>query len=331
MTPLAPHITAFLQKRLLEERQASVHTSDTYAYAFQLLFQFAAKQLKLEPCELFLEHLDVPLILSFLTHLEKERHNRASTRNARLAAIKSFMHYVQYRVPSILEQIRRVLEIPFQRTDTRLVRFLSRVETQSILDAPRPHTRDGIRDRAMLYLAFTGGLRVSELVALRVNDLTFRTPYVDIHVRGKGRKERALTLWKTVSEALRSWLAVRGDHSTPELFLNRRGEPLTRSGFEHILGKHVQSANESCLPLRAKRVSPHVLRHTCAINTLQATGDIRKVALWLGHESTQTTEIYLRADPTERLEIIEASVPPSLKPGTFRPPDKLLAMLRTQK
>ena len=283
MTPLASHITAYLRERLPNERKASPHTSDTYAYAFQLLFQFASQQLGCSPASIQLEQLDARLVLAFLEHLQAHRHNTASTRNARLAAIKSFMHFLEYRVPSALEQLRRVLAIPFQKTDIPLVQHLTQAEMQAILDAPNPSTRDGVRDRAMLHLAFTGGLRVSELVGLKVGDASFREGYIDIRVMGKGRKQRVLTLWKTVARSLRAWLSIRGDASAPELFLNARTQPLTRSGFKHILKKHVPVAAQKCPSLKAKRVSPHVCRHTCALNTLRATNDIRKVALWLGH------------------------------------------------
>jgi len=327
MTPLAPHLTAFLRDRLLRERKASPHTCDAYAYAFQLLLTFAAKLLRVQPSALALEQLDVPVVLAFLEDLETTRGNTARTRNARLAAIRSFVHFVQYRVPSCLEQVLSLLAIPFKKTDERLVDYLTREEMQAVLDAPDPCVRDGLRDRAMLHLAFAAGLRVSELVGTRLDEVVLQ-PQPSIHVRGKGRRERVLPLWKTTAKALRAWLAVRGNASCPELFLNARGGPLTRDGFEHILAKHVGTASEKVQSLDAKRVSPHVLRHTCAMHTLEATHDIRKVALWLGHAHEQTAEIYVRADPTAKLEAIEAMLPPGLRRGRFRATDKLLASLR---
>ena len=177
------------------------------------------------------------------------------------------------------------------------------------------------------YLAFAAGVRVSELVGLRRDELTLQ-PHPTIRVRGKGRRERVLPLWKETVSALRAWLAVRGDAAAPELFLNARGGPLTRDGFEYVLAKHVAAAGAKHPPLAAKRASPHVLRHTCAMHTLQATHDIRKVALWLGHASVQTTEVYVRADPNEKLDIIQSMLPPTLRRGRFRAPDKLLASLR---
>lgn len=328
MTHLAPHITAWLRQRLPVERAASPNTCDTYAYAFQLLLGFTAERVGVVPSDLALEHLDVPLVLAFLEHLQQVRHNSPRSRNARLAAIKAFMHFMAYREPAALEQIRRVLAIPVQRVDVRPVRHLVSAEVRALLDSPDPTTRDGIRDRALLHLAVTGGLRVSEAVGLRIDDISFRGSYMDVRVRGKGRKERALTLWKAVADGVRAWLAVRGDVPALELFVNARGQALTRAGAEYILRKHTRSATATCPSLKDKRVSPHVLRHTCAINTLVATRDIRKVALWLGHASTQTTEIYLQSDPAEKLEMLEAVVPPSLRKGKFRPPDKLIASLR---
>jgi integrase/recombinase XerD len=328
MTPLAPHLTAFLRDRLPQERGASPHTCDAYAYAFQLLLTFAAKRLGTSPSALALEQLDGPLVLEFLKYLETVRGNSARTRNARLAAIRSFAHFIEYRAPACMQQICGLLAIPMKRTDERLVPYLTRDEVQAVLDAPDPSSRDGVRDRAMLHVAFAGGLRVSELVGLRLDDIALQ-PLSSIHVRGKGRRERTLPLWKTTAKALRAWLAVRGDASCPELFLNARRGPLTRDGFEYILAKHVAVATAVAPSIKKKRVSPHVLRHSCAMNTLEATHDIRKVALWLGHASVQTTEIYVRADPTEKLAAIDAVLPPTLRRGRFRAPDKLLASLHS--
>lgn len=328
MTDLAPHITAYLRQRLPVERAASPHTCDTYAYAFQLLFNFASQKLGVPPSALQLEHLEAPLVLEFLEHLQTARGNGARTRNARLTAIKAFMHFVEYRVPSALEQIKRILAVPTQKTDLRLVAHLTAAQCASLLEAPDPTTRSGIRDRTMLHLSMAAGLRVSELVGLRVDDVTFQSRYVDLQVRGKGRKHRILTLWKAVAESVRAWLAVRGDAPVPELFLNARGREMTRAGFEYLLRTHATTARASCPSLGGTRISPHVLRHTCALNILQATGDIRKVALWLGHESIQTTETYLRVDVTERIGVLQSVTPPQLRPGKFRPPDQLIASLR---
>ena len=208
MTPIAPHIEAFLHENLSHHRGASQHTCDSYGYSFQLLFEFAAARLGVTPSSLALEQLDSGLVSAFLEYLEDTRRNAPETRNVRLAAIKSFFRFLEYRQPAALEQIRRVLAIPFKRTDTRLVPYLVREEVQALLDAPDPATRDGIRDRAMLHLAVCAGLRVSELTGLRIHDVAL--PSLSIRVHGKGRRERALPLWKTTAMALRAWLAARG-------------------------------------------------------------------------------------------------------------------------
>jgi len=188
-------------------------------------------------------------------------------------------------------------------------------------------TVGGLRDRAMLHLAYAGGLRVSELLSLRLEDFPDRT-LATVRILGKGRRERVLPLWRETQAALRAWLAVRPVGRGPELFLNRDGEPMTRDGFAYRLAGHVATATRRAPSLAAKRVTPHVLRHSCAMHTLAATGDIRKVALWLGHASIVSTEHYLRADPTEKLAVLAAHDPPAIKPGRFRPPsDKLMAVL----
>jgi site-specific recombinase XerD len=214
-----------------------------------------------------------------------------------------------------------------KKTDQALIRHLNRDEIRALLDAPDPSSTSGLRDRAMLHLAFAAGLRVSELVGLRLDQLE-QGPAPCVHVMGKGRRERILPLWKETATTIAVWLKVRVPHGDPELFLSATGRALTRSGFEYILAKHVAVAARSQLSIAGKRVTPHVLRHSCAMHTLQATRDIRKVALWLGHASLQSTETYLRADPTEKLEALASMAPFGLHRGKFQVPDKLLAMLK---
>jgi integrase/recombinase XerD len=328
MTSLAPHLSGFLREHLPKERRASQHTCEAYAQSFQLLLGFAANRLKIKPSKIEIERLDAPLILAFLEHLEKKRGNSVRTRNARLAAINSFFRFLEYRVPSCLDQARRIHAIPMKKTDQALVDYLARDELQALLDAPDTSSVSGIRDRAMLHLAFAAGMRVSELVGLRLDQID-RQGLATVHIVGKGRRERVPPLWKETAVAVKAWLKVRPASTAPELFLNARGQAMTRSGFEYILAKHVTTASRVAPSVASKRVSPHVLRHTCAMHTLQATRDVRKVSLWLGHASLQSTEVYLRADPTEKLEALNAMTPPTLKPGRFRAPDKLLAMLGT--
>ncbi|WP_449383941.1 tyrosine-type recombinase/integrase [Bradyrhizobium sp. UFLA05-112] len=284
------------------ERRASIHTCDAYAYSFQLLVAFAARRLRKRPCLLHIEDLDVAMILAFLEHVEEVRGNKARSRNARLAAVKSFFRYLEHRVPVVLDQALRVHAIPMKKIDETLVASLSRAEVQALLDAPDRRTTSGIRDRAMLHLGFAGGLRVSELVGLSLDQFDGRAP-ASIHVF-EGRRERVLPLWQETSAAIRAWIAVRSKNGDTALFLNNAGRAMTRAGFEYILAKHA-----------------------AAMHMLRATRDIRKVALWLGHATLESTEIYLRADPAEKLEMLGALAPLGIKPGKFRPPDRLIEML----
>jgi len=327
MTPIAPLVTSFLRDWLPAHRGASRHTVDSYSYALRLLFLFASERLKIPPSAIALEQLDPPMVLDFLVHLEADRGNHAASRNGRLAAIKSFLRYVEPRVPSALEQVRRILAIPAKKTESRLVRHLTREQVQALLDAPDTSTRWGLRDRALLHLAFAAGLRASELLGLRLDEVAVG-PEPTIHVSGKGRRQRVLPIWKQTASALRAWLAVRGTSTTPEVFFNSRDEPMTRSGFAYLLDKYVAVASACCPTLKGRHVSPHVLRHSCAMAVLQATGDIRKVSLWLGHTTVRSTEVYTRVDPVEKLEALQAVVPIRLRRGHFTPPDRLIALLR---
>ena len=326
MTPIAPLITSFLRDYMPRQRGYSPHSCEAYALSFKLLFMFTAKRLRTKPTQLSIEQLDAPTILDFLAHIERDRGNGAATRNLRLAAIKTFMRYVEYQVPSALEQIGQIHAIPVKRHDQKLVRHLTMEEVRAILNAPDLATRPGVRDRAMIHLCFTAGLRVSELVGTMLANLSLqRTP--SLVVEGKGRKERCLPLWKATTADLRAWLTVRGPVRVPELFVNAEGAPMTRAGFEYVLSKHARMAAERCPSLRGRPISPHQLRHSCAVIMLQATHDIRKVALWLGHADIRTTEVYLRMDPSEKLEAVEAVVPPELRRGRFKAPDALIASL----
>jgi site-specific recombinase XerD len=331
MTSLAPLVTRFFRNHLAVEKGASQHTIVSYSYAFKFLCRYASEQLGKSPAALALEDLDARMIRDYLAHLERDCRNTSRTRNLRLTAIRSFMNYVEYEVPSALEQTHQILAISNKRTEERLINHLSRDEMNAVLQAPHPSTRTGIRDQAMLYLGFAAGLRASELVGLRLDDIELDGPYPSILVRGKARSRRRLPLWKEATRALRAWLAVRGAVPTPEVFLNARGQALTTSGLSHIVKKHARAAAQQCRSLSKKNIAPHVLRHTCAMISLQATGDIRKVAMWLGHSSLKSTEIYLRADPTEKLHTIEKALPPDLRRGTFPVEDKLIAWLSGRK
>lgn len=325
MTPLARYLSIWLREHLPVDRAVSPNTVDAYSQALSALLRYGAKRLGRPPSAIALEDLNAPLILAFLEAIE-DGGASVRTRNARLAAIKAFFRFLEYRLPAALEQIRRVQAVPRKKADEALVAWLTRAEIGALLAAPDPRTRDGIRDRAMLSLAYACGLRVSELTGLRLADYDRRDP-ASLRVTGKGRRERILPLWKETRIALDAWLRRRDPDGDTALFHNRSGRAMTRSGFEYILARHVGTATTTEPGIAEKRVTPHVLRHSCAMHTLQATGDVRKVSLWLGHASIQSTEIYLRADPTEKLEMIAGAAMPKLKPGRFRPPDKLLAML----
>jgi integrase/recombinase XerD len=269
MTPIAPHVTAFFRERLPLQLGASPHTCESYAYTFQLLFGFASDRLKVTPSKLYLEQIDAVLVMDFLAHIETKRDNGPRTRNARLAAIKSFMRFVEHRVPSVLEQSLRILAIPSKKADIPLIRHLSMAEMQAILNAPDIRTRAGIRDRPMLHVGFAAGLRVSELTGLLLTAVTLQ-PTPTLRVVGKGRKERSLPLWKQTASDIRAWLSLRGEALAPELFLNASGRPMTRVGFTYILRKHVSIAAKTCPSLLGKQVSPHVLRHYVPFRTMSS-------------------------------------------------------------
>lgn len=327
MTPLAPDLSTFLQIHLPNDCGASRHTIAAYAHSFTLLLRFAAVKFKRSPSELAIEDLDVQVIRAFLNHIEEERANTVRSRNARLAAIKSFFRFVEHRHAACLEQAMMIRALPVKRTDAKLIDYLTKEEVRALLAAPNRHTPGGLRDRAMLHLAYAAGLRASELLAVRMDDFP-QGSFSSLRILGKGRRERVLPLWKETQAAIRAWLAVRPCDAGPELFLSRDGRQMTRDGFAHRLRQHVATAEASAPSIAAKQVTPHVLRHSCAMHTLQATGDIRKVALWLGHASIQTTEVYLRADPTEKLALLDAHHALLIKPGKFREPsDKLMQIL----
>ena len=327
MAELAPPLAIFLREYLPRDRGTSRHTVESYALCFKLLVVFAADKHAIRPCKLEIGHLDIATLLEFLEHLERDRGNAVRTRNARLAAIKSFFRFLEFRRPGYLDLAAQVRELPAKKGEVPLIGSLDRAETRALLDAPDPDTVAGTRDRAMLCLTYNAGLRVSELVGLALDDL--KSPALDeVHIIGKGRRERILPLWKETRRALRDWLAVRAESADRHLFLNAMGTGMTRRGFAKRLSLHAQTAAHSVPSIAAKTVSPHLLRHACALHTLEATGDVRKVSLWLGHSSVQTTEMYLQADPTDKLDTLDKWRPPSLRKGKFKGvQDELLAML----
>ncbi len=327
MAELAPPLAMFLREYLPRDRGTSRHTVESYALCFKLLVVFAADKHAIRPCKLEIGHLDIATLLEFLEHLERDRGNGVRTRNARLAAIKAFFRFLEFRRPGYLDLAAQVREIPAKKGEVPLIGSLDRAETRALLDAPDPGTVAGTRDRAMLCLTYNAGLRVSELVGLALDDL--KMPALDeVHIIGKGRRQRILPLWKETRRVLRDWLALRPKSADRHLFLNAMGTGMTRRGFAKRLSLHAQTAAHSVPSIARKTVSPHLLRHACALHTLEATGDVRKVSLWLGHSSVQTTEMYLQADPTDKLDTLDKWRPPSLRKGMFKGvQDELLAML----
>jgi integrase/recombinase XerD len=326
MTLLAPTLQAFFTDRLTGQRQASPHTITAYRDTIRLLLAFAAQHTGKAPSDLDIDDLHAPLIGAFLDHLEHERGNTIRTRNTRLAAIRSLFRYAALRHPEHAATIQRVLAIPTKRTDQALVTFLTDPELQALLDAPDQATWIGRRDHTMILLAAQTGLRASELIGLACGDLRLG---VGAHVNclGKGRKQRITPLTKQTVAVMRSWARERdGQHDDP-LFATGTGRPLTRDALERRLAKHAATAAATCPSLAAKTVTPHVLRHTTAMRLLHAGVDTTVIALWLGHEQIQTTQIYLHADLAIKEKALARTTPPTAKPGRYRPTDRILAFL----
>jgi integrase/recombinase XerD len=326
MTALAPPLQAYFTERLITQRSSSPETIAAYRDAFRLLLRFAQEQTGKQPFELDIDDLDAPLIGLFLKHLEADRGNSPRTRNARLGAIHSFYRFAALEHPEHAHTIARVMAIPTKRYERNTVSYLDRDEIQALLAAPDKRTWLGRRDHAMLALTIQTGVRVSELTGLRVGDLHLGNgPH--IRVSGKGRKKRATTLTRETVKVLRAWITERQGQPCEPLFPTRQGRALSRYTVGVIVAKHAATAAANCQSLQGKRVTPHTLRHTNAM-LLRAKGvDIATIALWLGHESTQTTHIYEHADPALKEQAIARTAPLGTKPGRYRPSDTLLAFL----
>lgn len=326
MSALAPTLQAFFTDRLVRQRQASPQTIAAYRDTLRLLIAFAAQRTGSEPSHLDVGDLDAALVGAFLDHLETDRGNGVRTRNARLAAIRSLFRYAALRHPEHAESIGRVLAIPPKRFVRNLVTFLTEPEVDALLAAADRTTWTGRRDHALLLVAVQTGLRVSELIGLRCADVHLGTG-AHVSCRGKGRKERITPLTRTTVAVLRVWLAERAGAAIDSLFPTGTGTPLSRDAIERRLAKHATTAAAACPSLRTKRISPHVLRHTAAMRLLQAGVDTSVIALWLGHERIDTTQIYLHADLAIKERAIARTTPPGTKPGRYRPTDTLLAFL----
>ena len=321
-------LECFFMQRLMAQRQVSPHTIRSYRDTFRLLLQFAAKRLHKLPSALALADLDPGLIGAFLDQLEKERGNSARSRNLRLTAIRSFFRYAAFEDPSQSGLIQRVLAMPSKRYEKKLVSFLTRPEIDAVLAAPDRNTWAGRRDHTFLLVAVQTGLRLSEMTGLRREDVALGTG-AHVHCLGKGRKQRSTPLTKQAAIALKLWFQepMRGDDQI--VFPNARGTSLSPDGVQYLLAKHVAVARERCPALNEKRVTPHCLRHTAAMELLQAGVDRSVIALWLGHESVETTQIYLDANLALKEQALAKTTPANVKhTGRYRPDDKLMAFLK---
>ncbi|HEY6792057.1 MAG TPA: tyrosine-type recombinase/integrase [Trebonia sp.] len=326
MTTLAPVLQGFFTGRLIGQRQASPNTVAAYRDTFRLLLGFASARTGRQPADLSVADLDAEVIAAFLDHLEASRGNTVRTRNARLAAIRSLFSYAAPRCPEHAAVIQRVLAIPPKRSDRRLVTWLDAPEADALLAACDRTTRTGRRDHAMLLLAIQAGLRVSELTSLTIADVHLGAG-PNVHCTGKGRKERRTPLLPLTVKTLRTWLAEHNGQPGDPLFPAIAGNRLSRDAVEDRIRLYSARAAGSCPSIAAKAVSAHTLRHTAAMRLLAAGTDIAVIALWLGHEQTSTTAIYLHADMTQKEEAIAKTAPPGTSPGRYKPPDDILAYL----
>ncbi len=319
-------LQAFFADRLINQRRASAHTVTAYRNAFRLLLRFAAERLGRAPSQLEFADFDAEFLGEFLDYLERVRGNSARTRNARLAALHSFFRYVSFIEPEYALQCQRVLAIPSKRFERGSVEFLGDEEVEALLHAPDAATWIGRRDQALLLVAVQTGLRVSELTALRRKDVALGT---GAHVRcyGKGRKLRCTPLRRDAADVLKAWLHERPPEPDEPVFPSSRGGRLTEDAVKRRVVKHADAARQRCPSLAAKRVTPHTLRHTTAMQLLQSGVDRSVIALWLGHESIETTQIYLHADLRLKEQALARMDPSGLSPGRFQPDDALLAFL----
>jgi site-specific recombinase XerD len=318
----------FFLRRLIAERGASARTVESYRDAFELLFGFAEKRTGKPVSTLRMADLDAPLVLDFLDHLQTDRGNTARTRNTRLAAIHSFMRYAAIRDPASLPITARVLAIPAKRFDRPVLGYLTREQIAAILDAPDRRTWSGHRDAVLLATTYNTGARVSEITGLRVRDVLLDRQTA-VHLHGKGRKERAIPLWKNTANELRGWLTQINSTPDAPVFPNRTGAPISRSGVRDRLDRAVATATQHCPSLKDRHVSPHTLRHSTAVHLLESGTDLAVIALWLGHSSPAVTHQYLEADLAAKEAVLARLTDPTRAPARFHPGDRLLAFLDT--
>lgn len=327
-TILAPLLQRFFTQRLMQERRVSPHTISSYRDTFRLLLKFTEQRLHKPPSELVFEEIDAPLIVAFLDHLEKHRGLSVRSRNLRLTAIHSLFRYIAFELPTHSAQIQRVLAIPSKRFTRIMVRFLTRAEVDALLAAPDRDTWFGRRDHAFILMAVQTGLRLSEITGATRDDLVLGTG-AHVRVVGKGRKERCTPLAKPTTAVLKAWLREPAKGNARLLFPNVNGQRLSVHGVKYMLNKHAAAAAKVCPSLHGKRVTVHLLRHTMALEMLQAGVDRAVIALWLGHESVETTQMYVEATLTMKEQALAKTTPPHGRPGRFRPGDRLLGFLNS--
>jgi len=327
-TSLAPLLQRFFTQRLMQERRVSPHTISSYRDSFRLFLTFAHQRLHKRPAALVVEDIQAPLIVAFLDHLEQHRGLSVRSRNLRLTALHSFFRYLAFELPTHAAQIQRVLAIPSKRYTRTLVRFLTRAEVDALLAAPDRRTWFGRRDHAFILMAVQTGLRLSEITGVTRDDLVLGTG-AHVRVIGKGRKERCTPLAKPTVTVLTAWLREPARDDGRLVFPNAKGGRLSVHGVKYLLDKHAAAATRVCPSLRGKRVTVHLLRHTMALDLLQAGVDRAVIALWLGHESVETTQMYLEATLAMKEQALAKTMPPQGTPGRFRPGDQLLSFLNS--
>lgn len=328
MTALAPILQTFFTQRLAAQQNASPNTVAAYRDTFRLLLAFVQEHTGISPSRLSLEDLDAPLISAYLDHLESRRGVSIKTRNSRLAALHSLFRFAALRHPEHAALIQRVLAIPTKRAPRPLITYLTKQEIDALLAAPDLNARTGRRDRALLLVAIQTGLRVSELTGLRRTDVVLGTG-AHLTCTGKGRKQRATPLTTDTAKVLRAWMTECPGQPNDPLFPGPRGGPLSRDAISRIVARHAATAARTCPSITAKKPTPHVLRHSCAVQLLHAGVDIAVIALWLGHESIRTTDIYQHADLSLKERALARTAParPRTPRGRYRPPEDLLAFL----
>jgi integrase/recombinase XerD len=318
----------FFTDRLTAQLQASPNTIAGYRDTFRLLLRFASQQRNRPPTKLRIDDLDSALIGDFLAHVEKVRRNSARSRNTRLSAIRSFYRYVAMNEPEHALHCQRILAMPSKRYVRRTVDFINRTEMEALLSAPDQSTWIGRRDRTILLLALQTGLRVSELINLRCRDIELGTG-AHISCEGKGRKQRCTPLRRDTVKTIEAWLKERAGSDDDPVFPTIRGDRLSRDAVEHIVRKYTSAASNACASLIGKRVSPHVLRHSTAMELLQNGVDRTVIALWLGHESVETTQVYMHADMRLKEKALARVASTNSRPGRYRPDDALLSFLES--